>query len=214
MLAFFQYKRSLLVLAALFGVPVVLAQASPTSSSSSSSNSSSSSSLSAMPLPDAPSARAAVPSTRSARSPYEGGGYGGAIGIHAACGGGLDFLQGKSQGTLVLCGAGFTLIPYTALELGGLRLQDGSPHFYLSEDFIAPITPVIKRLRGEPIGIVGYTKIVGNSNRLDYGVGWEHHLGPSGSVGLEVRDYLQFTNPVQHAVVFRLTLVGGSDAAD
>ena len=165
-------------------------------------------------LPNAPAPQRPAPSTGPKKPPYGQGGYSGPLGLHLACGGGLDFLRGRSQGALALCGAGFTLIPFSAIEFGGIRLQGGSAHFYLSEDAFVPLTPVIKRLHGEPIGIFGYTKIVGNSNRLDYGMGWEHHLGPSQSVGLEVRDYLQFSNPVQHAVVFRLALVGGGDAAD
>ena len=206
----FNLRRSSLLflpLTFLFGTSALLAQTATTDNAYSSS-------LVEAPLPDAPSTRPQTAPTHKPKWNYEPGGYSGPFGVHVSCGGGLDLGQGQSKGNIVLCGAGFTLIPYTALEFGGVRLQDGSAHFYLSEDFIAPITPVIKRLHGEPIGILGYTKIVGNSNRLDYGLGWEHHVGPQQSVGLEVRDYLQFTNPVQHAVVFRLALVAGSDVDD
>ena len=65
------------------------------------------------------------------------------------------------------------------------------------------------RLHGEPVLLAGYTKMFYNSNDLDFGIAWDHHVDAVTSMVYEVRDYVQFSAPSQHTVMLRVNMVMG-----
>ncbi len=164
-------------------------------------------------LPQAPSAHQQPVSLGPGRKPAHtpDGAYEHLLRLNVSCGGGLGKPGTTANGGVGMCGGGFTIIPSVVTELGVMGPLSGPAHFYVSEDFIAPLTHTIKRLHGQPLGLVGYTKIVGNSNRFDYGIGWDHHLGDGQSLAFEARDYMQLDNTIQHIVMFRISFAIGGD---
>jgi hypothetical protein len=164
-------------------------------------------------LPDAPSSqRAATPRPAAPKQkPTNDGAYEHSMRGAVSCGGGYALQNGSLTGRMGMCGGSFTIIPFTATEIGVMGPLNNPAHFYVSEDFVAPITKTIKRLHGAPLGLVGYTKIVSNSNRFDYGIGWDHHLGDGKSLAFEARDYWQPNNAIPHILMFRLSLAAGGD---
>lgn len=194
----FQLSRPLPLLALFFTFVTLHAQALQQTSSS---------------LPQAPSAmqQPASPAPEHKLPHTDDGAYEHPLHGNISCGGGFGLTATGNSGGMGMCGVGFSFIPYTTTEIGVIGPLSGPAHFYVSEDFVAPITHTFKRLHGAPLGLIGYTKIVGDSNRFDYGIGWDHHLGDGRSLAFEARDYMQLDNNIQHALVFRISVAAGGE---
>lgn len=113
-----------------------------------------------------------------------------------------------------MCGFGFTGFPFIMAEFGVMGpLAHYSPFSaYMSIDAPIPVTPSIKayrKLRGDPLLIIGYTRMFEVGHALDYGIGYQHPIDESHSLQFELRDYATFANPVQHNVMLRVVWVTG-----
>ena len=200
-----------LAVAVAFGLPLISQQPiAPSPLDITSSSGSSSSSL----LPDAPSERRLLSSSvgKKPAPPPPDGAFAYFTRANFSCGSGATVQTGAPQTGVAMCGLGFTFLPGVQAEFGGIGPQGGWPRFYISADGYLPLAPVSsrlsRRLHGEPLALAGYTKMFYNSNDLDFGLAWDHHVDSGSSVVYEVRDYVQLSSPVQHTVMFRMNFVG------
>jgi hypothetical protein len=63
------------------------------------------------------------------------------------------------------------------------------------------------RSRFKPFLTVGYTRLFGTGNAVNYGAGFDYHLDASHAIRIEVRDYYSPTDQIQHNVAVRIGFV-------
>ena len=61
-----------------------------------------------------------------------------------------------------------------------------------------------KKWKAVPFATVGYSRLFGTGNAVNFGGGVDYHIRKTQAVRVEVRDYLAFTTPIQHNVALRL----------
>jgi hypothetical protein len=133
------------------------------------------------------------------------------------CGAGASTSSVATKPT-VQCGGVFSsFIPFADIEVGvmGPQSSHSAVSGYLSTNLAIPISPFLQDLgkaRGLPLVVGGYTRMFETGHAVDYGVAYAHPIDDTHSVQFEVRDYLAFSNPSQHNLVFRVVwLVGIPD---
>jgi hypothetical protein len=114
----------------------------------------------------------------------------------------------------VQCGGLFSsFIPFVDLEAGVMvpQANRSSVSAYLSTNASVPLVNSrgTAYLHGLPLLVGGYTRMFETGHAADYGVAFAHTVDESHSLQFEVRDYVAFSNPTQHNVIFRVMWMTG-----
>jgi hypothetical protein len=84
------------------------------------------------------------------------------------------------------------------------KVKDGSALF--SANYSAPCA-IGKSKRFRIFGTTGYTRLFGSSNAINYGGGMDYSVNEMSALRFEVRDYMKFTDPLEHCVALRIGYV-------
>lgn len=124
-------------------------------------------------------------------------------------GGGVTATSNQSVGSMQFGGSFGESVPnqWKGLSLEGgyilpwSRPKSGSAIF--SANYVASWQSKAKP-RLLPFATIGYSRLFGTGNALNYGGGIDCLLSGKRALRLEVRDYQAFTHPQQHNVAFRV----------